>query len=574
MAKRNRQDSPSNARPPRDDPPAGAAARWWARPAVVAGAIFAVLLAVYNLNGQFLYGNDAKPNVYLPAALLSGGAMSFTPSEYPFMFHWVYRGERAWESTTFDRWDRLVPGNPFTYRQLLEAGLLKLYEPKYYLVPSVRAPVDGNPIFVNTFGPGAGLTALPVFAVLHLVVEGDLREHPAAMWYGAKVASSLLVAGSAAFVFLTARAFVATAPAALIALAYGLGTGAWSTSSQTLWQHGPNEFFLALGAYFLVRSERGWKHAAACGGALSAAVACRPTSVVVAAAVGVYLFARPLAARLPWAAMWRTWRKTLLPYVLAALPIAVLLASYNAYYLGSPWEFGQAKTGHEVALSKTGSRDLWQTPLLTGAAGLMVSPSRGLLVFSPFMVFALAGLVVLWTRRRYAVLWPLAASMAVLLVIAFKWFDWWGGWCYGPRPIVDTMPFFALMLIPVIGWICRHKAALVVFLALAAWSAGVQALGVLTYDMFGWNKRAIAEVYVAGQSRPLIATNKRELEDLGRRYTILRVNEVGQDIDDPPNRHRLWSLSDNQILFYLENFDEARRVKAQYVDIWLKEPHR
>jgi hypothetical protein len=530
----------------------------------VAAVIFVVLLAAYLGNGQFLYGNDAKPNVFLPAALLSGRGMSFTPSEYPFMFHWVRRSETAWEGITFAHWDQLAPGKPYTYRQLLDAGLLKLYEPKYYLVPSVRPPVDGNPIFVNTFGPGAGLTALPVFAVLHLAVGGDLRTHPAAMWYGAKVVASLLVAGSAVFVFLTARAFVTTAPAALIALAYGLGTGVWSTSSQTLWQHGPNEFFLAMGAYFLTRAERTWKHAAVCGLALSAAVACRPTSVVVAAAVGVYLLVRLVIAR----------RKTLLPYVLAALPIAVLLASYNTYYLGKPWEFGQAKVGHEVALSKTGSPELWQTPLLVGAAGLMVSPSRGLLVFSPLMVFALVGLVLLWTRRRYAVLWPLAAGMGVLLVVAFKWFDWWGGWCYGPRPIVDTMPFLALMLIPVIGWVCRHKAALAVFLVLLAWSAGMQALGALTYDMFGWNKRAVAEVYVAGRSEPITVTSRQELEDLARTHTVLQVKDVSMDIDDPQHRHRLWSVGDNQILFYLENFDEARRIKAEYVDIWLEEPHR
>jgi hypothetical protein len=164
--------------------------------------------------------------------------------------------------------------------------------------------------------------------------------------------------------------------------------------------------------------------------------------------------------------------------------------------------------------------------------------------------------------------------MAVLLVIAFKWFDWWGGWCYGPRPIVDTMPFFALMLIPVIGWICRHKAALAVFLVLLVWSVGVQALGVLTYEMFGWNKGVIAEVYVAGQSAPMIASTQQQLDDLARRFTILRVKSINRDIDDPSNRHRLWSLSDNQILFYLENFNEARKIKAQYVDIWLKEPER
>lgn len=578
MGKRDRQDSPSRAKAPPGDQSASdqapGTARWFARPGAVAGAIFLALLAAYNSNGQFLYGNDAKPNVYLPAALLSGGGMGFTPSEYPFMFYWGYKTDKGWKQARIDHWGQRPAEQPYTYRQMLDAGLLRLVQPKYYLVPSIRKVANGEPICVNTFGPGAGMTAMPVFAALHLAAGGDLRSHPKALWYGAKVVGSLLVAGSAALVFLTARAFTTTGPAALIALAYGLGTGVWSTSSQTLWQHGPNEFFLAMGAYFLTRAEVNWKHAAACGAALSAAVACRPTSVVVAMAVGAYLLARLIVA--PQAGgMGRQIRwKVLAAYVLAAVPIAVLLAAYNTYYLGSPWEFGQAKVGHDVALGKTGSADLWQTPLWLGAAGLMISPSRGLLVFSPFMVFALAGSVVLWTRRRFAPLCPLAVGMAVLLGIAFKWFDWWGGWCYGPRPIVDTMPFLSLMLIPVIGWVWRRKVVLVVFLVLLVWSAAVQALGAFTYDMFGWNKRAVARVYLAGREQPVTVTTRSELDELAERHTIERVEETAMDIDEVEYRHRLWSLSDNQILFYIKNFHKARKVRAEYVGYWLREPSR
>ncbi|MCJ7543588.1 MAG: hypothetical protein MUP47_03315, partial [Phycisphaerae bacterium] len=310
MAKRDRQATNSNPKAPRSaqplsaPPPTDAPPRWWARPGVVAGAIFLVLLGVYNVNGQFLYGNDAKPNVYLPASLLSGGGMTFTAREYPFMFYWAYLTPQGPVTHQFNAWDEPLDDQPVTYRQLFDAGLLKLIQPKYYLVPSVHKTPQGDPVCVNTFGPGAGMTALPVFALLHLAVGGDLRSHPVALWYGGKFVGSLLVAGSAAFVFLTARTFTKSAPAVLIALAYGLGTGVWSTSSQTLWQHGPNEFFLAMGAYFLTRAEASWKHAAACGLALAAAVACRPTSVVVALAVGAYLLVRLVTAR----------RKALLPY--------------------------------------------------------------------------------------------------------------------------------------------------------------------------------------------------------------------------------------------------------------------
>jgi hypothetical protein len=531
----------------------------------VAGwGIFLVLLAIYHVNGDFLYGNDAKPNVYLPAALLKWGSLSFTPSRHPFMFFWGYRTGQ--DQMTIDnslrQWDDRVPGQPYTYRQLSQAGRLSLMGPKYYVVPSIRETAEGEPIFVNTFGPGAGLTALPLYTLLHAVLGGDLQSHPAALWYGGKFVAAVLVAGSAVFVFLTACAFTTVGRAVLIALAYGLGTGVWSVSSQALWQHGPNGFFLAMGTYFLVRAEASWRQAAWCGLAYSAAVACRPTGVIVAGAAGIYLLVRWVTVR----------RKALVPYVLAALPIAAALAAYNTYYLGSPWEFGQAKMGHQVALGKTGSEALWQTPLGVGLAGLMISPSRGLLVFSPFMVFALAGLGMLWTQRRYAPLWPVAAATLALLVVAFKWFDWWGGWCYGPRPIVDTMPFFALMLIPIMDWVWRRKRVLALFLVLAAWSVGVQVLGVFAYDMFGWNRGDMTQVYLEGRVDPVIVETAAELERLCQSGLVRQVNPINLDIDLPEHRHRLWSLSDNQILYYLKHFKEARDTRMRAVKLWLWDP--
>jgi len=288
--------------------------------------------------------------------------------------------------------------------------------------------------------------------------------------------------------------------------------------------------------------------------------------VIVAVAAGIYLLVRLVTAR----------RTALVPYVLAALPIAAALAAYNTYYLGGPLKFGQAEVGHMVAAGKTGgNKDLWQTPLWLGATGLMVSPSRGLLVFSPFMIFAMGGLVALWTQRRYAPLWPVTIAMLVLLGVAFKWFDWWGGWCYGPRPIVDTMPFFALLLIPVIDWIWRRKVVLVLFLILAAWAVAVQVLGVTAYDMFGWNSRLVGyNVYVPGVNTPVFVKTEQEATSMLRGNSIAAVEEVRLNVDDAKYRYRLWSLSDNQIGYYVENFHEARCERATMRDAWLKEPSR
>jgi hypothetical protein len=313
-----------------------------------------------------------------------------------------------------------------------------------------------------------------------------------------------------------------------------------------------------MGIYFLVRLGRAkgnWKWAGACGLALSAAVACRPTSVVVAAAVAVYLaFAD---------------RKAMVAYIAACLPIAVLLGAYNAYYLGSPFEFGQSQAGHDVAVGKTGSPELWQTPLWLGAAGLLVSPSRGLLVYSPFLAFAAGGIVLAWRRRELAFLRPLIISLAALLGIAFKWFDWWGGWCYGYRPIVDAMPIFALLLIPVIGWICRKKAVMAVFAVLLAWSVAVQAVGAFAYDLTGWNNRSLGwEVDLLNQETPVFVETIEEVNRVAATQPTRGYRQKGMDIDMPEYRCRLWSLSDNPLLYYLVNFRQARETKHEQMDSW------
>jgi hypothetical protein len=535
--------------------------------------IFLLLLGVYQINGDILVGNDAVPSTYLAAGLLEGRGMTFNPNDAPSMFVWTASTRQGPVQLQFKNWDQRPVDDPNapTYRELRRLGALTSAQHRYYLVPSVRRDANGQPLYVNTFGPGAAATALPVFAVLKLFVE-KLTGNVVAMWYGAKFTASALVAGSAAFIFLTACAYTGIGRSALIALAYGLGTCVWSISSQTLWQHGPNEFFLALGTLCLSRIFRPrtaepavcdggrvegvlgrWRWTIGCGLAYSAAVACRPTSLIVVAAVGAYLLIVN--------------RRALLVYALACLPVAVALAAYNTYYLGAPQNFGQASAGAIVAMQKTGSGELWQTPLWLGAAGLLVSPSRGLLVFSPFVALAAVGIVQCWRRKEYAFLRPLVVALAALLVIAFKWFDWWGGWSFGYRPIVDAMPIFAVLLIPATDWVFRRRAVLIVVAVLVGWSVLVQVLGGWGYSMTIWNNRRVGyTATVEGKSSPVTVATLEELERLAQREKVTAASEVTLDIDQPAHRGRLWSITDSQIGYLLSHFGQSRERKQQEMD--------
>ena len=529
-----------NGRPSSDRP--GAA--WSA-------AIFLVLLVAYLSNGDVLPGNDAKPNVYLALSAIHDHDLSFTPSEMPFMFAWTL--SRAGEAITVHprSWGQRYEGR--TFAEWRDSGQLEPAGGKYYIVPSRKA---GR--YVSMYGPGAGLTAVPAFAVAELVF-GDLAARPRALWYTAKVTASVLVAGSAVLLFLALLTYTDRARAALLALTYGLGTCVWSTSSQTLWQHGPNVFFLSLGTFLFLRAPLGRWAAAGCGLSYAVATACRPNSALVLVAVGAYL-------------LWSS-RKQLVPFGLGAAGPLVLLAAFNVQHHGSPIRFGQTLRGAAEAEAITGAPGAWHTPLLEGLAGHLVSPSRGLMVFSPFLLLALWGVWRIWRDGTYFKLRPLSVAVVAILLLSSKWYYWWGGWSFGYRLIVDITVLLALFVAPVVDDVFRRKWTLAIFMTLVAWSVGVQVLGAFAYNLRDWNARVAGyAVQVPGRQAPEIVADRpaadRLIESSGGRV----AGVVRLDVNSLEHRHRLWSWRDQQIGYYLRNFAPSRRVKRQMMQRWFDDP--
>jgi hypothetical protein len=485
-------------------------------------AVFFTALLVYASNGtMFPVEADSAPNAYLPASILGDGDLAFGPFEAPFMFAWRAPAAQGQVRVDVVDWNRTLPGSNMTYAEHYRAGRLNFERHRYYLVPTVRERAQtGEPLFVGTFGPLAGLTAVPLAAVAHLAGV-RLWEDPAAVGGVAKLTAVVLTAGSVALIYLAALGFVSRPLALLLAAAYGAGTCVWAISAQSLWQQTPEIFFLSLGAFCLLRIPGAWLRGAAAGFALSAAAACRPTAALVA------------VAALGWLAL--SDRRACAAFVAAAVPLAAAALTYNLYYFGSPLEFGQLESGARVAQFKTGAPQLWQTPLWLGAAGLLVSPSRGLLVYSPFLAAAFAGAVLAWKDPRYRALRFLTLAVPALWMPAFLWFDWWGGWAYGYRPIVDSMPLLALLCLPALEWLLERPAWRAAFVLALAWSVFVQGLGAFAYAPWGWNTK------------------------------VIDAQGTRADIDQPAYRSRLWSFRDWQIGYLIVNFRQARAERESVI---------
>jgi hypothetical protein len=303
--------------------------------------LFFGLLAVYHANWTVLEEGDAVPSVNLPVTMLDHGRLSFSVADYPEMFKWVASPPfLPTDDFYFRRWhERFDEKTAAEWRQ---SGHLKFNGPRYYLV---KSPERG--VYVSTFGPVPGMVFFPTMAIVHAIdpLVGDKFLLKLSL---AKLQGSLLIAGTALLLFGLATRFLPRWRSLLVAAIFGLATCAWAVSSQSLWQQTVNQFFLALGSFFLVRTS-GNGRAAAGGLALGTAAACRPTGVIFLAAVVLFQATRDRRRAL-WCA------------VTAAVPL-MLVGAYNQYYFGSPLSFAQELVGHQVALQKTGSDALWQTPL-------------------------------------------------------------------------------------------------------------------------------------------------------------------------------------------------------------------
>lgn len=216
------------------------------------------------------------------------------------------------------------------------------------------------------------------------------------------------------------------------------------------------------------------------GAGVSVAVLMRPDSVLlVAVPVGLALLIQ-------------TWR-ALPTLVIGAAPGGLVTYAYNLH-AGASYQGFTLRQG-------------FSHPFLVGVQGLLISPSRGLLLYAPLVVVAV--LAVPWAWRRSPVITGLCLSLLVIRIPFYaSWYAWQGGWAWGPRFLTPAMPALAPLLLPVLRWPSWRQLPLAVpVAAVTALSVSIQFLGAAVgYDTDSANlaldsaDRAVAQQY---QSHPI-----------------------------------------------------------------------
>jgi len=355
-------------------------------------------------------------------------------------------------------------------------------DPAHYYVQERRSSL------VSLYPLGAAVVALPVYLPCYLWLRTRGHDSPSYLFEASKraekLAAATLAAACAAVLFLLLRRRVSTGIAVAIVLAFGLGSGMWMIASQQLWQHGPGVLCILLGMWALTwrdsaaakagEARAGWAAAAAAaaGFFLGMAFAVRPQDVFFLVAGGAYLLLRGGGAE--------PRRRSVLCFVLGSVPPVAATIAYNLHY------FGSVVGGYQIFVPQLQPR-----VVLAGLAGLLLSPNRGLLVFTPAAVIGLWGMALAlrrWRQEPLLATFSAAAVMIALLHAATT--TWFGGGSFGPRYLTEALPVLALaagLVVPALPLWGRAGALLLVLVSVL-----VEVDGAVCYPASNWHARMAA----------------------------------------------------------------------------------
>jgi hypothetical protein len=213
-----------------------------------------------------------------------------------------------------------------------------------------------------------------------------------------------------------------------------------------------------------------------------------------------HLFQRPVLRRL----------------ILFAIPVALaggIILGLNTLHFGAPFASAYSDQPEGITFS---------TPILAGLYGFLMSVGKGVFFFSPALVLCLFGIAPMLRRA------PVFGAAILALFLSFllfqsAWRNWAGGWCWGPRHIVQA---HALLALPIAFWIAeRWSSPRRVLLT------SVLAIGALV-QIYGCSQNFIEFYRVYYQDpAPPNATPLYDLQsspELAYRYAIFLRGQDGQ----------------------------------------------
>lgn len=483
-------------------------------------SIFIFFFIIYNLNFRLLSSGDTAPASLIPFTILE--------NHTPYLDSFIPYIEMRYENTYF-----LLNGNGH-FVSLFPIVTPVLVTP-LYIIPYLALKFYGTGISI--YDP-------------HLFLLISLME---------KISASIVTSLACVFVFLSIRKMFNDKIAWLSTITFGLAINTWSTSSQNLWQHGMVELLLAVMIYLvlLIEEKENKRYIVLLGLLSGLFIFNRPPDSVLLIPIMVYtLFLK---------------KKARVYYCFSMLIASVPFIYYNVHTFGNL--FGGYSQNLETLTIGINT--------ISNILGLLISPNRGLFIYSPVLILSLVGMYKLYTfkNRNIRIFLYLFFISFVLDLLVYASFDihWWAGYCYGPRFLSGMAPIIVMYLAVFLHYVevepSANKKTILrsIFLILLAISFFVQVIGTFYYPSGDWNgnpdinthserlwklaDNQIMTTYKAGPWEPyFIHYKKYTQEDIIEDSVLVSGWEGIERIDDVPTR---WMINNGTANVYFQQADDA-----------------
>ncbi|MFH1295408.1 MAG: hypothetical protein ABIH84_02415, partial [bacterium] len=384
-----------------------------------------------GINSLAIQSEDTLPAIFLPVTIIKEGTF-YADSYYPM----------------------IIQRYPHPDDKKYEKGL----------VPFYFRQVNGHAI--SAFPVMAGLLSLPVYLPPVLLGISITWENLTIL---AHLSASLIMALSGGFCYLLLLKFIDKKRAWWLTLIYLFGTINLALISQALWQHGAVQLFTILSLLFLFSEKQSRRELFLAGLFLGLAILARPTAAILLPyflVLAVYLANQELLNKPVSIDRLLVVLKPQVMFILGLLPAAAFFLWYNAVYFGSLANQGYAG---QVGVN-------WLTPFPRGFLGLWLSPSKGLLIYSPVLIFSLVGA----GRKNFVNFIFLAIALTHTFILG-AWKHWYGGYSFGYRMASEIIPFLILLLVPYLKS-PAYKKTKHLFFAAAFLSILVELMGLGFFD--------------------------------------------------------------------------------------------
>jgi hypothetical protein len=280
---------------------------------------------------------------------------------------------------------------------------------------------------------GSSLLAVPLVQVFNWLGH-DMRL-PAEDAWGQNVVSALVVVGVLLLVYGIGRFYLSPAVSLFVAAVCVAGSSMMSTLAAAASSLGVTVLFVLTALWLLLYLERqptARLAPFALGLVLFGAYFCRPTTAVFIAVTCLYL-------------LWRRrdvfWKTAVTAFVL------LLLFSWHAQR-----EYGLLLPPYYLPQQLGGLQGFYEgeaTPFPIALYGLLFSPSRGLFVYSPIFLVVVLGVVgnVWRMEKERPLLWLALTWLTLHIIMVARFWNWWGGFSFGPRLLTDMLPALVLLTV-------------------------------------------------------------------------------------------------------------------------------